>query len=143
MLSKMSQTGIKAVIFLCSRKDDRRYPGIKEVAAQINSSEHTVGKILQALVRKQIIKSLKGPSGGFYISDEQQQLRIWNIVEAIDGREAFEGCGLGLSKCSETHPCPIHHSYKEARIQMEEVFRSKRVIDLCGPVNEGFAYLVG
>lgn len=141
MLSKMSKTGVKAVIFLCSRRYASKYPGIKEVAAEINSSEHTVGKILQALVRKQIIKSLKGPSGGYYITEEQQQLPIWNIVEAIDGREAFEGCGLGLSKCSETHPCPIHHSYKDARIQMEEVFRLKKVIDLCRPVNEGFAYL--
>lgn len=143
MLSKMCQTSVRAVIFLCSKRHACQKSGIKEIALHINSSEHTVGKILQTLVKQQIINSIKGPSGGFYISESQQQLPIWKIIEAIDGKERFISCGLGLSKCSEIHPCPIHHQYKEVRHKMEEIFRTKKVIDLCQPVNEGFAYLMG
>lgn len=96
----MCQTAIKAVIFLCSQSKDKNYVGIKQVATAIDSSEHTVGKLLQSLVKEKIIGSLKGPSGGFFITEEQQQLPILKIVEAIDGREKFTECGLGLSKCS-------------------------------------------
>src|SRR5665647_2669954 len=137
MLSNTCKTAIKAVIYLSSKFDT------EENAEYINANEHTVGKILQTLVKQNVIKSLKGPSGGFYISKEQQKQPIINIVEAIDGKQIFKACGLGLSKCSSSHPCPIHHDYKEARDIIENLFRQKKVLDLCEPVNNGVAYLMG
>ncbi|HRP44142.1 MAG TPA: Rrf2 family transcriptional regulator [Ginsengibacter sp.] len=143
MLSKMCKTAIKAVIFLCSQTDKDAYVGIKQIADAINSSEHTVGKILQSLVKGGIINSIKGPSGGFFITEAQGSLPLIKIVEAIDGREKFTECGLGLSKCSASHPCPIHHLYEPIRNGMERVFREKKVCDLCHRVNMGEAYLAG
>lgn len=143
MLSNTCKTAIKAVIYLSSKFDTGVNAGIKEISEFINASEHTVGKILQTLVRQNIINSLKGPTGGFYISKEQQKQPVINIVEAIDGKQIFRSCGLGLSKCSSTHPCPIHDDYKEARDIIEKLFRQKRVMDLCEPFTNGMAYLMG
>ena len=143
MLSNTCKTAIKAVIYLCSKFDTNENAGIKEVAEFINANEHTIGKILQTLVKQQVIKSMKGPSGGFFISKEQRKQPIINIVEAIDGRTVFLTCGLGLSQCSSNHPCPIHYEYKEARDIVEKLFRQKKVIDLCEPVSNGLAYLIG
>ncbi|MEO6813296.1 MAG: Rrf2 family transcriptional regulator [Ginsengibacter sp.] len=143
MLSNTCKIAIKAVIYLCSKFDTNGNSGIKEIAEYINANEHTIGKILQILVKHNVIKSMKGPSGGFYISKDQQNQPIINIVEAIDGKEIFQSCGLGLSKCSSTHPCPIHNEYKKARDIIERLFREKRVLDLCAPVNMGVAYLIG
>lgn len=117
--------------------------GIKETAEQINASEHTVGKILQTLAKRGVITSVKGPSGGFYVSDAQQYEPIAVIVESIEGKGIFKECGLGLSKCSAQHPCPIHDEYKVARDLLEKLFEEKKVKDLCDPVNSGLAYLIG
>lgn len=143
MLSNTCKSAIKAVIYLCSKFDTEENASIKEVAEFINANEHTVGKILQTLVKQNVIKSLKGPTGGFYITGEQQKKPIINIVEAIDGKQIFKSCGLGLSKCSASHPCPIHDDYKEARDLIEKLFREKNVLNLCEPVSNGFAYLMG
>lgn len=143
MLSKTCKSAIKAVVYLCSRYGSDENASIKEVAEVINASEHTVGKLLQTLVKQDIIKSLKGPTGGFYISKTQRNQPIINIVEAIDGKEIFKECGLGLSQCSAKHPCPIHNGYKEVRESLEKLFREKNVLSLCEPVNNGLAYLIG
>ena len=143
MISKTCKTAIKAVIYLCSKFESKENASIKEVAEYINANEHTIGKILQTLVKQNIIKSMKGPSGGFFITSQQQMQPIINIVEAIDGKELFISCGLGLSRCSASHPCPIHNEYKEARDILENLFTEKRVVDLCLPINEGIAYLIG
>lgn len=143
MLSVTSQNAIKAVIYLCSKFDSPQNCGIKEIATYIGASEHSVGKLLQTLVRKNIINSMKGPTGGFYISEQQKLLPVISIIEAIDGNKVFKGCGLGLSRCSSAHPCPIHDSYKIIRDQMESLFKQKKVIDLCNPITHGLAYLVG
>lgn len=142
MFSLTCKTAIKAVIYLSCKSASGEKTGLKEVAEQINASEHTVGKILQSLARLGYINSAKGPSGGFYINEAQQQQPISNIVEAIEGTGVFKECGLGLSKCSATHPCPIHNEYKVARELIEKLFREKRVMDLCDPVTNGLAYLM-
>src|SRR5215831_14742161 len=143
MFSYTCKTAIKAVIYLASKFDSGENAGIKEIAEFINASEHTVGKLLQTLVKQDVIKSLKGPAGGFYISKEQRKQPIINIVEAIDGKNVFKECGLGLSKCSAVHPCPIHDEYKEARNLVEKMFTTKKIADLCEPVNSGMAHLIG
>ena len=142
MLSYTCKTAIKAVIYLCSKSTLGDKAGIKEIALHINASEHTVGKILQTLARQGIINSMKGPSGGFYINKEQQYQSISVIVESIEGKEVFKECGLGLNKCSALHPCPIHDEYKVARDLIENLFRNKKVKDLCDPVANGLAYLI-
>ncbi|MFS8617239.1 MAG: Rrf2 family transcriptional regulator [Solitalea sp.] len=143
MLSLTCKNAIKAVIYLSSKSDKGEKASIKEISARINASEHTVGKILQLLARKKIINSLKGPSGGFYLSEDQQDQPIINMVEAVEGDGVFKECGLGLSKCSSTHPCPIHDEYRPARELMEKIFRERTVRGLCHAVTGGLAHLVG
>jgi len=143
MLSYTCKTAVKAVIFLATKVEKGEKAGIKEIAEYIGASEHTVGKILQTLVKQGVINSLKGPAGGFYLSTEQRQQPLIHIVEAIDGKNIFKNCGLGLSRCSSTHPCPIHHEYKQARDITEKIFQSKKLTDLCKPVISGMAYLFG
>lgn len=143
MLSLTCKTAIKAVIYLSCKSAEGQKAGIKEIAEQINASEHTVGKILQTLAKRGLINSLKGPSGGFFINETQQMQPISDIVETIEGKQVFRECGLGLSKCSATHPCPIHNEYKVARDLIEKLFREKKVKDLCDPVTNGLAYLIG
>lgn len=143
MLSYTCKTAVKAVIYLASKFDTDEKPGIAEVAGYLQASGHTVGKMLQTLVKKDVIKSLKGPTGGFYITKAQLKQPIINIVQAIDGDQVFKECGLGLSKCSANHPCPIHENYKAGREIIENLFRTKRISDLYEPVNNGLTYLFG
>lgn len=143
MLSISCKAAIKAVIFLGSKFESGDKSGIKEIAKFINENEHTVGKILQTLVKGNIINSTKGPSGGFYITKAQNNLRIIEIVDAIDGEEVFKQCGLGLSKCSESRPCPFHNDFKPIRELFKKMCQEKKVSDLYENVNSGLAYLIG
>ncbi|MDP1726555.1 MAG: Rrf2 family transcriptional regulator [Bacteroidota bacterium] len=143
MLSLTCKTAIKAVIFLASKHESGKKSGIIEIAEFIDASEHSVGKMLQTLVKEKVINSAKGPKGGFYISTRQKKQPIIHIIQAIDGKEVFQQCGLGLSKCSSTHPCPIHNDYKVVRDLFDKLCHDKKIDDLYEPVNNGLAYLIG
>jgi len=143
MLSLTCKTAIKAVIYLAIKFKTGEKSGIKNIAAYINASEHTVGKILQALVKESVINSSKGPTGGFYLNLKQNNQPVINIIYAIDGKGTFEECGLGLSKCSATHPCPMHQDYKVIRDEFKSICRKNKVCDLCEPVEDGITYLMG
>ena len=51
MLSLTCKTAIKAVIYLASKFESGEKAGIREIADFINASEHTVGKMLETLVK--------------------------------------------------------------------------------------------
>ena len=56
-----------------------------------------------------MIISAKGPGGGFYLSENELQNSLLDIIECIDGLEAFNSCFIGLPNCSDKNPCSIHH----------------------------------
>ncbi len=143
MLSLTCRAAIKAVIFLGSKFESGEKSSIIEIADAIDENEHTVGKLLQKLVKEGVINSSKGPKGGFYITTAQSQQKVIRIVEAIDGKDIFNQCGLGLSKCSETRPCPFHNDYKPIRDLFEKMYNSKQVFELYSDVNAGGAFLRG
>ncbi|CAN5179109.1 Rrf2 family transcriptional regulator [soil metagenome] len=141
MLSYTCKTAIKAVIYLASKFESNSRESVREISSAIEASEHTVGKLLQTLVRQQVIHSTKGPSGGFHLDKKQMHQPAINIVFAIDGKTIFKECGLGLNKCSEIHPCPIHFQYKEARDIIENIFRDKKIFQLADVVDAGKSFL--
>ena len=142
MLSLTCKAAIRSVIFLASRFDSGTKSSITEIAGFTDTNEHTVAKLLQALVRDNLVNSTKGPSGGFYLTAEQLRKPVILIVESIDGRALFRECGLGLHKCSAKHPCPIHDEYKKSRDLLERLFTEKKIYQLCKPVNSGIAHLL-
>ncbi len=143
MLSLTCKASIKAVVFLGSRLASGTRSGLKDVAEFIGENEHTVGKLLQRLVKAGIIQSVKGPKGGFFLTAEQADQRVIRIVEAIDGAEVFSQCGLGMSQCSDRHPCPLHEDYKPIREAFRQLCHDRRVRDLFEEVNSGLVHLVG
>lgn len=142
MLSHTCKTGLKAAIYLASQqRSGHRKCGMQEIAHHIDASAHTVGKLLQTLVKEKVLCSAKGPSGGFYITQRQLEQPLIKIIEAIDGIEVFTACGMGLSKCGSTHPCPIHDEYKTVREGFEAICRKNTLADLSEPLSTGTTHL--
>ena len=141
MLSLSCKYAIRATVYLMSRSEQKIKAGIKEIAGEIEANEHTTGKILQLLARAGIICSSKGPGGGFFMESERKPVYLIDIVNVIDGDHFFFECGLGLKKCSETRPCPIHHTYKISREKLYDEFCTLTVKELADNITLGLAFL--
>lgn len=141
MFSKACEYGIRAVIYIYSQNNKGKKLGIKDISKEIDGPEFFTAKILQSLARQGIISSSKGPNGGFFIEKEQENLRLIDLIIAIDGDQLFNGCGLGLKQCSEVSPCPIHHDFKAIRDQLKEMLSGMKIADLASDISSGSATL--
>ena len=140
MFSKACEYGIRAVIFIVAKGRHGRKVGIKDICSEIGAPEHFTAKILQNLSRQELINSTKGPNGGFFI-DENKNLRLIDIVRAIDGDKLFTGCGLGISKCSEEKPCPIHNEFKQIRDDLRNMLETTSVHEMTEDLDKGLVFL--
>lgn len=131
MLSKSCEYAIRSVIYIAGQSSKTKRTNLREISNAINSPEAFTSKILQSLTAKSILHSTKGPSGGFEIStDRLNTLSLAEIIFAIDGIDVFSHCVIGLEKCSDNHPCPVHHKYLPIKNEIKHFFRHTLVKDV-------------
>jgi len=141
MFSKTCEYAIRALIFIAQRSKDGYKAGIKEIAVGIDAPEYFIAKILHLLAKKSLVQSSKGPTGGFYLDKKSLQYSLADIVTAIDGDKIFAGCGLGLSYCSESKPCPIHDEFKKVRQDIYAMLHAAKLGGLQEQLEGKLAYL--
>ena len=142
MFSKSCNYAIKAAIFIAKHSLEENKVGFVDIAKEIDSPQAFTAKILQFLVKSGIIDSVKGVNGGFYIPKKNiATTYLVEIVDAIDGDAVFHGCGLGLSQCSETHPCPVHDKFKSIRNELAFMLENTNLEELAIGIKSGDTFL--
>lgn len=116
---------------------------IKEVAESNNLPVAFTAKLMGLLSKHNLIQSQTGPNGGFYLDHKtMNEIKLSQIVEAIDGDFVYKGCGLGLDYCDDNNPCPLHDEFKEIRDNLKEMLENTSIYDLALKVKLGQSVLV-
>lgn len=129
MFNKETEYALRALVYIQLQNYQGRRPGLAEIAAEIESPPYYTAKILHGLVRKGFISSLKGKGGGFFFDPEAPELALRDLILSVEGGKVLTGCGFGMNKCDDDHPCALHQHYvpiREAinRLVSEETIQS-------------------
>ncbi|GAB4155227.1 Rrf2 family transcriptional regulator [Polaribacter sp.] len=142
MFSKACEYGIKAAIYIAVNSAENKRVSPKEISENIDSPQAFTAKILQALVRHNIITSVRGAYGGFEIDKTKiETTKLSQIVYAIDGDSIYNGCGLGLHICDENHPCPVHDKFKLVREELRDMLDNTTLEQLALEIKSGVSFL--
>lgn len=115
MFSKSCEYAIKALIFVAQKSNSEQRASIIDIAHGTDAPIHFIAKIMQALSRRKFVLSVKGPNGGFFMTEKENQTSLSEIVKVFDGDSLFTDCVLGLKACSEKTSCPMHSDYKSIK----------------------------
>lgn len=141
LLSQSARVAIKALLIVASSSEHQQPLTVKQIAESTDENEHTIGKILQLLVKNKKISSKKGPAGGFFLNEIQMVTPIIKIISLIDGDGIFADCVLGLQKCHSDNPCPLHGDYLKIRDNMIKLFTNYTILELSLGVIKAEAFL--
>ena len=67
---------------------------------------------------------------GFISLNKKKKIPIIRIVEVLDGLDTLNKCGIGIKKCSDDNPCPIHHEFKPYRDKLRQLFSERTIADM-------------
>jgi Rrf2 family protein len=142
MFSKACEYGIRASIYIAQQSLLDRKVNLKEISEAIESPTSYTSKILQKLSRNSLINTDKGPTGGFSMDRVKlEKVKLSSIVFAIDGENIYHSCGLGLKKCNEKMPCPVHYQFKLIREELKKMSDSTTIKSLALDFEKGLTFL--
>lgn len=127
LVSIAAEYALRAVVLL-SREPGRPWT-TQRVAEATGVPASYLSKVLQALVRAEIIQSVRGMYGGYKVSVSVTELTALDIINAVDPIRRFRCCPLGLSEHG-VRLCPLHRRVDEAIALTEKAFAETTVGEL-------------
>ena len=97
-ISEGATMALHTVVFLAAH-DDRLY-STREIAGVHDVSESHLSKVLQRLSKVGLVKSVRGPKGGFSIGRPADDIKLLEVYESIDGPLTETTCLLGKPVCT-------------------------------------------
>ena len=92
--------------------------------------ESFLAKIFQSLVHAGLAVSQRGAHGGFSLARPSSEITIREIVEAVDGPIALNGCVLWPEGCQRSGGCRMHEVWVLAQERMMEVLGQVTLAEL-------------
>lgn len=128
--SKSFGYALRSVLYVALMNEKKKRVRVEEVARELSVPKHFLGKIMNRLVKEGLLRSTKGPYGGFSITEDTLSAPLTRLVNIADGMEQFNTCVLRLRACDARQPCPLHHHIQESRNELIRIFSETRVEDL-------------
>ncbi len=129
MLSREAEYAIQALLKLATY-DGNRYVSILNLSKELDIPFFYLSKILQKLVKQNILRSHKGPKGGVAFAVDPKKTTIYDIVVTVDSAKFFENCVLGLHECNSDAPCPLHDRWDILREEIKVMFGHRSIFEL-------------
>jgi Rrf2 family protein len=133
--SRSTEYAIRAFVNL-AQVQEGKYAMVKQIAEQEGIPAHFLAKILQQLARKGLLRSSKGPTGGFSLRAHPKDISLIQLVEALDGLTDYQKCVSGLSECTDDAPCGMHDSWKALRSRIMEYLETTTIADLAAALEQ-------
>jgi Rrf2 family protein len=127
--SRSAEYAIRAFVHL-AQVPEGKFAMVKNIAQEEHIPAHFLAKILQQLARKGLLRSSKGPTGGFALRVDPAEIRLLDIVESLDGLAPYQQCASGLSECSDDMPCSMHDSWVNLRSRIMDYLGRNTIADL-------------
>ena len=137
IFTRASQYAIRALTYLAAHHGSE-LSRLEKIAKDEKIPQPFLGKILQRLAQKRLVRSAKGLNGGFGLALSPEEITLYSILNAIEDLSAKESdCVLGLNICSEQNPCALHHYWIDRRAKELEFLNTMTLQHLCAERGQG------
>ncbi len=125
-ISDASSIALHAMIFIAQKNNE--LVSVKDISGELDVSANHLSKVLQRLVKADLVISIKGYGGGFKLAKSPADINFLEIYEAIDGRFKPSPCLLSRIESCETK-CIMGDLLQSINTQVEDYFHKTKLTD--------------
>ena len=127
MFSQTVEYALRAVVHLAAESPTPQTT--EQIAAVTLVSRAYLSKVLQSLVRADVVHSQRGVGGGMTLTRTPAEVTILDIVNAVEPIERITTCPLGLAAHGR-HLCPLHTRMDNALAMVEMAFEKTTLAEV-------------
>lgn len=131
VLSRTAEYALRALLVLARQAAGRPLPA-DIIAEMTGTPANYLGKTLYALMKAGILRSTRGPSGGFALAADPVELTIAQVADVFAEPMRAPRCLLGTGPCDSSRPCDAHYNWKRVTSAAREPLRTTTIADLLG-----------
>lgn len=118
MIPKTAEYALRTVA--CLAGDPERSMSADHLAERTKVPRRYLNKVLQDLIRADLVQSRPGPGGGYSLASPANEMTLLKVVNAVAPLERIHHCPLGLP--NHTSLCPLHRELDRAYAATEASF---------------------
>ena len=133
-LTTKSRYGVRAIFDIAYNSAGMPVQ-IKDISKRQEIPPRYLEQIFHKLKQSKIVKSVRGPGGGYVLTSDPRKITVGDIIRAIkepiypvlcvDDKNEYN------KKCSRAEQCVTRQIWKEAGEKITEFFNSITIGDLC------------
>lgn len=109
---------------------------IKDISKRQTISARYIEQIFQKLKKADIIKSVRGRSGGYLLTQKPDEISVGDVIRAIDGKDIQLVSCFGKQKgsikvCEKFGNCAASNIWEEASKRLMDYFNTVTVQQIC------------
>ncbi len=134
LYSKGCEYALRALLQIAPADGDERFQA-HVICRKAGIPESYTRKVFQSLVQGGFLKALRGPGGGYTLTEHPTKISLLRIIQEVDGDQTFDSCIMGLPHCTREKACPLHTVWSEAKQPLIEQLRNTTLQDLLDASN--------
>ncbi len=128
-LSEATSIAMHAMVYLAANEDTPC--STSKVGSSLQLSEAHLAKVFQRLGKVGLVRSIRGPGGGFMLARERSGITLLEVYEAIEGPFLPADCLMDKSVCKGSH-CILGGLLQLLNKEMEAHLSNTKISDLTG-----------
>lgn len=128
-LSTKTRYGVRAMIDIAENYSGKPVL-VKEIAARQDISEKYLEHIMLELKKAGFVESISGAKGGFVLKKNPEQIKMIDIVVALEGNLSIVSCVEDKNFCSSSSFCVARDLWVKVKKEMEKVLEGVTLKEL-------------
>ena len=120
---------VMALVSLASSSRGNPVP-IQAIAKRESIPEPYLQQLFLRLRKKNIVKSVRGPGGGFILARHPSEITVGEVIRTAEGKPARVGCRQSGRRCDMIEKCRTQGMWDALEGRIEEFLDSMSVEDL-------------
>jgi Rrf2 family protein len=132
-VSRKIDYALRAVIHLANEEASDRACSVAEIAARERVPRQFLEKIVQDLIHNGLVRSRRGPHGGYVLARPAEQVTFRDVIEAVEGPISLNVCVGEHADCSLLGTCGMERVWREGQRRVMELFEKTTIADVRRP----------
>ena len=122
-----------AILIMVELTRDHEMLSAHALAERVGVEVPTASKVLKLLAGGGLLKSFRGPNGGYRVTRKAAEISVAEVIAAIEGPIAMTECSVEKGLCSQEDSCELRGNWQRISLAVADALHKVSLAEMVAP----------